>query len=162
MTSLTETWYCTVIAPMRQKGEDSMEDNVFNDKSVVPDGRTLMKTLGETGSLWLELRRYVQDRYGPAIEEWKYYGPKSGWTMKLLSPKKNLFFFTALKGGFRLSFVFGDRAVEAIMESDLPRNIIEEITNSKKYPEGRGLRVEVKDMRAAAAVRELIRIKAEN
>ena len=139
-----------------------MEDNAFNDKSVVPDGRTLLKTLGDMGEIWLELRRYVQSNYGPAIEEWKYYGPKTGWTMKLLSPSKNLFFFTALKGGFRLSFAFGDRAVEAILRSDLPKNIIDEVTNAKKYPEGKGLRVEVKDRRVAAAVRELIRIKAEN
>ncbi len=139
-----------------------MEDNAFNDKSVVPDGRTLLKTLGDMGEIWLELRRYVQSNYGPAIEEWKYYGPKSGWTMKLLSPRKNLFFFTALRGGFRLSFVFGDRAVEAILRSDLPKQIIDEVASAKKYPEGKGLRVEVKDRRAAAAIRELIRIKAEN
>ncbi len=145
-----------------RKGEFYMEENAFNDKSVVPDGRTLLKTLGDMGDVWLELRRYVQNNYGPAIEEWKYYGSKSGWTMKLLLPRKNLFFFTALKEGFRLSFVFGDRAVEAILRSDLPKNIIDEVANSKKYPEGRGLRVEVKDRRAAAAVRELIRIKAEN
>jgi hypothetical protein len=146
----------------KRKGDYSMEDNAFNDKSVVPDERTLLSTLGDMGEIWLELRRYVQSNYGPAIEEWKYYGSKSGWTMKLLSPGKNLFFFTALKGGFRLSFVFGDRAVEAILRSDLPKNIIDEVANAKKYPEGKGLRVEVKDRRAAAAVRELIRIKAEN
>lgn len=139
-----------------------MEENVFNDKSVVPDGRDVLKTLGDAGGLWLELRRFVQENYGPAIEEWKFYGPKSGWTMKLVLPKKNLFFFIAMKGGFRLSFVFGDKAVEAIDQSDLPRAMIEEVKNARRYPEGRGLRIDVRDRRYLAAAKTLTRIKAEN
>lgn len=139
-----------------------MEENIFNDKLVVPDGRTVQKALGEAGGFWLELRKYVQENYGPAIEEWKYYGLKSGWTMRMLSNKRNLFFFTVIDKGFRLSFVFGDRAVDAIGRSDLPRSIIDEVMNAQKYPEGRGLRIEVKDRRLAAAVKTLIKIKAEN
>ncbi len=139
-----------------------MEENIFNDKLVVPDGRSIQKALGEAGSFWLELRKHIQENYGPAIEEWKYYGPKSGWTMKMLSKKRSLFFFTVIDNGFRLSFVFGDRAVEAIGKSDLPGSIVDEITNAQKYPEGRGLRIEVKDRRLAAAIKTLIKIKAEN
>lgn len=139
-----------------------MEENIFNDKSSVPDGRSVLKALGDAGSYWLELRRHIQESYGPAIEEWKYHGPKSGWTMEMLSQRRSLFFFVAMKEEFRLLFVFGDRAVEAIEHSDLPKSMIDEVTSAQKRPEGRGLRIEVKDGRFAAAIKTLIKIKAEN
>ncbi len=139
-----------------------MSENAFNDKSVVPDGSKVLKALGRTGKLWLEIRRHVQEKYAPAIEEWKYYGPKSGWTMKLISKQRNLFFFTASEGGFRLAFVFGDKAVEQIEKSDLPKNIIDEVRNTTKYVEGRGLLLEVKDEKTVAAVKTLIKIKVES
>lgn len=139
-----------------------MEDNLFDDKSVVPDGRSVLKALGDMATVWLDLRKYIQENYGPAIEEWKYYGPTSGWTMKFISKKRNLFFFTAIRGGFNVFFMFDDKAVDAIERSDLPKNIIDEVKNGTRYPEGRELRLEVKDKRTAVTVRSLIKIKAEN
>ena len=82
-----------------------------------------------------------------SIEEWKYYGPKSGWTLKTLRKKRNLFFFTPHQGYFRIAFVFGDRAVAEILISDLPKAMIEEVKNAKKYAEGRGIRIDVKTRR---------------
>lgn len=139
-----------------------MEENIFNDKSLVPDGRTVQKALGEVWSFWLELRKHIQENYGPAIEEWKYYGPKSGWTMKMFCQKKDIFSFVVIEGGFRISFVFGDKTVDAIRRSELPKSVIDEIASAQKYPEGRGFSIEVKDRRFAAVIRTLIKIKSEN
>lgn len=139
-----------------------MDENVFDDKSSVPDGRSVLRALGDIGSYWLELRRYIQENYGPAFEEWRYYGQKSGWVMKMVSKKKNLFSFTAIKGGFCVSFVFGHKAIKAIKESDLPTSIMDEMMIPQKYPEGRGLTIEVKDRRSMGLIKTLIKIKAEN
>lgn len=139
-----------------------MEENVFTDKSIVPDGRSVLRALGDAGSLWLELRRYIQENYGPAIEEWKYYGPRSGWTMKLVSPQKTLFAFTALRDAFRLVFVFAENELEVLERSDLPKNLVEEAKSAKKSPEGRRLQIEVKDRRCFTTAKMLTEIRAEN
>ena len=82
--------------------------------------------------------------------------------MKTLYKKRNLFFFTAFEGYFRIAFVFGDRAVAEIVSSDLPKAVIEEITNAKKYAEGRGIRIDVKTRRDVESVKKLIAFKAMN
>ena len=139
-----------------------MSANVFIDKLAKPDDQALVSALGKTYPLWEEIEKHVATAHGESIEEWKYYGPKSGWTLKTLHKKRNLFFFTPCQGYFRIALVFGDRAVAQILTSDLPTAIIEEVKNAKRYAEGRGLRVEVKTRRDVESVKKLIAIKVMN
>jgi hypothetical protein len=139
-----------------------MSANVFIDKLAKPDDQALVRALGTTYPLWAEIEKHVATEHSESTEEWKYYGPKSGWTLKTLRKKRNLFFFTPYQGYFLIAFVFGDRAVAEILKSDLPKAMIEEVTNAKKYAEGRGLRVEVKTRRDVESVKKLISIKVMN
>jgi len=139
-----------------------MSANVFIDKLAKPDDQALVRALGKTYPLWAEIEKHIATTLGKSVEEWKYYGLKSGWTMKTLYKKRNLFFFTACEGYFRIAFVFGDRAVAEILKSDLPKAVIEEITNAKKYAEGRGIRIDVKTRRDVESVKKLIAFKVMN
>jgi hypothetical protein len=139
-----------------------MSANVFIDKLAKPDDQALVSALGKTYPLWAEIEKHIATTLGESVEEWKYYGLKSGWTMKTLYKKRNLFFFTACEGYFRIAFVFGDRAVAEILKSDLPKAVIEEITNAKKYAEGRGIRIDVKTRRDVESVKKLIAFKVMN
>ena len=64
--------------------------------------------------------------------------------MKVLCGKRNLFFFVPREGGFQTGFVFGEKAIEEVMRSGLPERLKKELRESRKYAEGRGLRVEVR------------------
>ena len=139
-----------------------MSANVFINKLAKPDDQALVRVLGKTYPLWAEIEKHVATADGESTEEWKHYGPKSGWTLKTLHKKRNLFFFTPCQGYFRIAFVFGDRAVAEILTSDLSKAMIEEVKNAKKYAEGRGLRVEVKTHRDVESVKKLIAIKVMN
>ncbi|UCE48498.1 MAG: DUF3788 family protein, partial [Phycisphaerales bacterium] len=63
---------------------------------------------------------------------------------------------------FRISFVFGDRAVAAAEQSDLPKDLIETLKNARKYAEGRGLQVEVKGPSDVEDIKRLVEIKIDN
>jgi len=136
-----------------------MSSSVFSDKSVRPDDRQLAAALGRAYPLWLEIKCHIQAEYGEMVEEWKHYGSKSGWILKSLNKKRNLFFLIPCQGYFRIAFVFGDKAVAAIEKSDLPAAIIEEIRTARKYAEGRGLRLEVKKRGDVENVKMLLAIK---
>lgn len=136
-----------------------MESRAFMDKSIQPDNDRLTQVLGESWKFWEAIKDQIKDEHGDVIEEWKFYGANYGWTLKILLKKRNLFFFTALNGYFRLGFVFGDRAVAAAEQSDLPGKMINELKNARKYAEGRGLRIEVKNQEALENVKRLIDIK---
>ncbi len=139
-----------------------METSVFTDKSARPDNPQLVKTLGGKARFWEAIKGHIEENYGDVTEEWKFYGAKSGWVLKMLLKKRNLFFFTPLEGDFRLGFVFGDKAVSAAEKSDLPKDMINTLKDAKKYVEGRGLRVEVKSATDVENVKKLIDIKVKN
>ena len=139
-----------------------MSSSVFTDRSTEPTPKELKEALGETAPFWSEIRHHLETEHGPLAEEWKFYSAKSGWTMKTLRKKRNLFFLTPLDGCFRLGFVFGDRAVAAIEGSDVPDSIKEELRSAKRYTEGRVLALEVRTREDIGPVKTLVAIKVDN
>lgn len=139
-----------------------MSGSVFKDRSVLPDTEALTNVLGETASCWNKLRNDLEDEFGELVEDWKFYGQKSGWTLKLLRKKRNLFFVLPQEGSFQITFVFGDRAVAEVEKSDLPESIKEALRNARKYAEGRGLQIKVTTPEDVNIVEALVRIKVHN
>jgi len=139
-----------------------MAASVFEDKATMPDDKMLAKALGKSNRLWQEIKKHLKAEYGELIEEWKFYGQKSGWILKTLLKKRNLFFFIPLKGSFHVSFVFGEKAVAAVEKSGLPKELITELKNARKYAEGRGLRIDVKNSTDVEHIKKLVEIKVNN
>lgn len=139
-----------------------MSENIFMDKSVKPDNAMLEKAFGPAYKLWQDIRTSLEKDYGPLTEEWKHYGAKSGWTLKLMMKKRNLFFVGPRDKYFLVAFVFGDKAVAAVEQSALPKEMIDELKNATKYAEGRGLRFDVKTAKDVKHVKLLAGIKVEN
>lgn len=139
-----------------------METNAFMEKSIQPDDRQLALVLGKKSPFWEAIKQHIAQKHGDFTEEWKFYNTKSGWTLKVLLKKRNLFFFVPMQGGFRLAFVFGDKAVSAVEHSDLPQTIKNELRHARKYAEGRGIRIEVKSQKDIEHVKKLIDIKVGN
>jgi hypothetical protein len=139
-----------------------MPTSIFTEKATEPTTAGLLEVLGANGGLWTDLRQHLEEEYGPLVEEWKHYGQKTGWLLKLLRKKRNLFFLTPLEGHFRMTFIFGDKAVAAIEESDVPMEVIEELKQARKYAEGRGMSLFVRKAEDVATVKKLVAIKLAN
>ena len=139
-----------------------MAASVFEDKATRPDDKMLAKALGKSNRLWQDIKKHLKAEYCELIEEWKFYGQKSGWILKTLLKKRNLFFFIPLKGSFHVSFVFGEKAVAAVEKSGLPKELITELKNARKYAEGRGLRIDVKNSTDVEHIKKLVEIKVNN
>jgi hypothetical protein len=136
--------------------------SIFIDKSVKPNNVILAEALKTTYKFWEEILKSLYDEYGKLEEEWRYYGPKTGWLLKLFYRKRNLFFLIPNKKYFTLAFVFGDKAVDEIENSNLPKSIKDEIKNTVKYAEGRGIRIDVKKQSIIKNVKKLVSIKIQN
>jgi hypothetical protein len=136
-----------------------METSVFKDKNVRPDAELLASALGTNHKHWEVIQNYLSEHWGAVSEEWKFYGPKSGWQLKVLLKKRNLFFLTPLPGRFRVAFIFGDRAVTVIEASDLAAALKKELHDAPRYAEGRGLRVDVLNDTDVKNVYRLLAVK---
>jgi hypothetical protein len=134
----------------------------MHDGSREPDDALLRSMLGKTMDLWKDLRSRMAGTYPTIREEWKFYGRKYGWNMKMIHGKRNLFFFVPREGGFMVGFTFGEKATEEVMRSRLSERLKKELSESRKYAEGRGLRVDVRSAGDLGVVKELVEIKIRN
>lgn len=142
--------------------EDEMKEFLFLDKSAVPTDEDLQEVLSGTYKYWRSILDEVSATHGEIIPEWKFYDKKSGWTLKNMVKKRNIFFFKPYKGFFELTFVFGEKAVSMIETGTISKSIITAIHSAKKYAEGRGVTVRVRMKGDLRDIFKLIDIKIRN
>ena len=136
-----------------------MAASIFPDKQVVPTDDDLARELGGSKILFDRLADFIRQEFPPVTTEWKHYGQKSGWILKLFSGARNLFFVVPCSGYFKLAFTFGDRAVERILADQFPEPLKNELASARKYAEGRTIQLEIETTEDAEIARKLARIK---
>jgi len=139
-----------------------MFENQFKEKNTVPDEKSIVETLKSNYIYLEEIRSFIADSIGETKEEWKYYGAKYGWNLKNFYKKRNLYFIGIYDGYFKISFVFGERAFNAIMEADIATQLKKDLSEARKYAEGRGLSIDVHDKTYLDDLKKLIQIKIKN
>ncbi len=91
--------------------------------------------------------------------EWKWYGAKSGWGLKLFEKKRNLCFLNPKEGAFDVAFVFGERARHETLAGPAPEAVKVLLRDARHYPEGWAVRLTVTKKAELELVRRLLEIK---
>lgn len=141
---------------------NNMSVSLFDNPHTEPDQHMLAVALGDTWSYLNRTISFIADQYGKFTSEWKCYGKKSGWILKLYSGKRNVLFLIPCEGYFKVSFTFGEKALQQIMLEELPGFNKQELLDAKKYAEGRTIQYPVRTDRDAENLLALVRIKLEN
>lgn len=136
--------------------------SVFNDKDKRPTEKNLQKALGKTYPHWNALEEFVLTQYPKAKQEWKHSGEKFGWSFQLKDQKRAIVYLLPRDGFFKVALVFGQKATDEILESDIDKAIKDELNAAKKYAEGRGIRLDVKTKAALTDIKKLIQIKLQH
>ena len=147
---------------VRRTENDGVALSAFDDKSTKPDVKDLKKTLGRSAVHWDDLVAHVTAKYAPLDETWIFSGANWGWSLRLKRKRRTVLYMTPCKGHFLVGFVLGEKAVSAARGSTLPRSTITIIDEAKKYAEGRGVRIEIKNKSNLAIAKKLAAIKMEH
>lgn len=137
------------------------EISIFPDKAVKPTEQDLREKLSSKYQLWKHLHDFVFAQYPGGIAEWNFPGKKYGWSYRIKDKKRAIIYLLPRDGYFKAAFVFGDKAVARIMESDISSSIKEDLNQARKYAEGRGIRIGVKGSDIISDIEKLVRIKLE-
>jgi len=135
--------------------------NAFVGRNAPPSDADLAAALGPLKPLWDELTDGLGEELGLTEREWKSYGLKHGWALRLRRGKRNIIHIAPCLGSVRVLLILGDRAVEAA-RSGGGKAIVRLLDDAPRYPEGTGIRLEVKSARTLPTIRRLARIKLEN
>jgi uncharacterized protein DUF3788 len=71
-------------------------------------------------------------------------------------------YFLPRDGYFEVAFVFGQKATDMVVDSNVDQEIKNNLLNARKYAEGRGVKVVVKNETVYNDIKKLINIKMEN
>lgn len=136
--------------------------NIFTEKGLIPTDMDLIENLGTTYALWHQIQEFVLDQYPKGLKEWNYPGKKYGYSYRIKDKKRAILYFLPRKNYFEVAFVFGQKATDLIMESDISLEIKNELIKARKYAEGRGIRIEVKNDLNITDIKKLVEIKLAN
>lgn len=138
------------------------QPNAFIGKTEKPSEEELFRALGSSSSVWKELIGWLADKHGVTTQEWKSYSPKFGWSMQVKLKKRTIVHLSPRNGSFQAVFILGDRAVEAAKQSKPSQSLTKILQEAPKYPEGTGIRLNVKATKDLATIRKLAEIKLAN
>ena len=136
--------------------------SAFEDKTAPPTAPAVAKTIGRTTPLWSEVRKHLAREYEPVEEAWKFYSRKSGWCLQVKRKKRTILYMIPCKDFFLVAFVLGEKAVKSARTSNLPARVVGQIDAARKYVEGRGIRLEVRNATGLRTVKKLAAIKMAN
>ena len=133
--------------------------SAFDDKSETPRRGDLERVLGRSIGAWDALLDHLGVAYAPLTERWGYSGAKWGWSLRLIQKKRTILYMTPQERGFQVGFALGEKAVGAAREAGISRETLDVVDNAPKYPEGRGIRLQVRFKKDLPAVRTLAEAK---
>ena len=139
-----------------------MDTSIFMDLSKKPETADLEIPLGNTYPIWIEIRDFVLEKYPAAVEEWHISVKKYGWGFRIKDKKRAIIYLSPREGFFLVAMVFGQKATDQILNSDISAGIKEELMNSKVYMEGRVVRLAINDRSLINDIKKLVEIKIAN
>jgi len=132
------------------------------DKAQVPNDEELKKALGTSFDLWKSIRDYTLKNYPKAQEEWNFPGAKYGWSFRIKDKKRAIVYLLPGDKNFRVALVYGEKATNQALSSNLSKEIKDVIETATVYAEGRGFRIEITDKKIIKDIEMLIDIKLAN
>ena len=138
-----------------------MTDRPFLDKAAPPDAKALHAALGRASGRWTELHDEVASRFAPTAEKWSYGGKAYGWSLQIRRAKKTVLYMIPCRGSFLASMAFGESACAAAKTSGLAPELLTLIAAAPVFPEGRAVKLEVRNQDDVANVVRLAAIRME-
>jgi hypothetical protein len=135
--------------------------NAFIGRKTQPSNKEVLEKLGPAKATWKELLKFLE-KQGIESKEWKSISPKYGWSLRPALKKRTILHLAPCEGCFRVAFILGDRAVVAAKASDLPRSLLKELAEARRYAEGTGIRCVVREPNDLESIRKLVEIKLKD
>jgi hypothetical protein len=145
-----------------RQAKSNVIGNAFAGQAKQPTEAQLVAALGDCHELWQQLITDLKNELAIDTAEWHTSSVKLGWSLRLQAKKRNIVYFSPRDGYFLASFALGDKAITAARKSDLGSSALDIIAESKRYPEGTAVRIEVRSESDLLTVKKLAKIKIAN
>jgi hypothetical protein len=133
--------------------------NAFINEPGPPTDAKLAAALGAAKAAWDQLLTCLAQELDVKDQEWKRHSPKWGWSLRVKRKARTVVWLSPRTGCFEVLFILGGKAMQAARQSRLPQRVTRVSDEAPKYPEGTGVRLEVKSARDLSTLMKLAEIK---
>ncbi len=133
--------------------------NAFAGQTTKPTEAQLEAAVGSRKKLWDQLIAELDEQGAFDQQKWNSYSPKYGWSLRLIQKKRRILYLVPYRGYFQASAIVGERALKTAKQSGLPAKLLKIIAAAPRYPEGTGIRIDVKTPADLKTVKTLVAIK---
>ncbi len=133
--------------------------SVLLDKATKPDDTSLSKALGKSKPHWDAIIARVVDEHPELTREWKFYGAKHGWQLRIARKKAVVLYMIPHQGSFLAALALKEPALAVLRSSGFLAGLVAEIDGAKANVEGRPARIEVTRKGQVDIVLRLLELK---
>ncbi|HUX38122.1 MAG TPA: DUF3788 family protein [Rectinemataceae bacterium] len=133
-----------------------MSDNRFLAEAPAPDPKSIAAALGDASS-WYE---GILEAATGFERDWKHYGKKYGWKLKIHDGAKALLELTIGARSLRLGLAVRERELGSLREDPLAAPLVATFLDGNEAKGGWGIRIEVENEARYAQALVLIRALA--
>ncbi len=133
--------------------------SVCVDKDHQPDDEALAAILGRSKLHWDAVLAHLRAEYPALSHDWKFYGKKHGWQLKVMGKRKAFLYMIPHQGSFLAGMALRPAELERLRSARVPAALIAEIEAEKAYPEGQPARLEVRTKPHFSALLRLLSVR---
>ncbi|MFC1568689.1 DUF3788 family protein [bacterium] len=138
-----------------------MSISIFQDPNIEPDDNDLKAQVKKTFPVFEKIIVFTENNFPDVSRQWMYY-KNYGWHLRVKSKKRNLFGISPEQGRFLVSFIYGQKATDEALKSDLPEEIKCIIKEGRVCSMGRTVRIQVNQLMKSEIFETIIRIKVKH
>ena len=136
------------------------DKGILSDRNVLPTDEYIFTLIGDNKLHWTKIMDYVSGNYDNISGTWNYYNDGKQWLYKMVQKKKTIFWLSVIRGTFRITFYFGDKAEPLIENSDLTAEIKEDFRTAHRYGKIRPVTIRITCEQDVDNVLKLFEIKS--
>ena len=136
-----------------------MDQPILSDKNQYPTEEIIYSHIGKSKSQWLSLFDYIHANHPDISEEWRYYNDGKSWLMKVTRKSKTVFWLSIIKGSFRTTFYFPDKAKDLLLKGIISDALKKQYKEGKNYGKIRGITINYKNKKDIEDAKSLMAIK---
>ena len=136
-----------------------MEPPVLTDKDEFPSEEVIASHLGRRMALWNALFQFIHAEHADFEERWRYYNDGKSWLLNVSRKKKTVFWLSVIRGTFRITAYFTDKAAESIAASALSAELKERFVAARAMGKLRGITITFKKKSDVEDAKILIALK---
>jgi hypothetical protein len=129
-----------------------MSDNYYMDGTVCPTDDAVQLVLGEKFA-WYEA---ILDLCDDFEQQWKHYGKKYGWKLKVHDGAKTLLELTVDSACFRIGMAVRERELKVLRANPETAAKLGELLDADKFAEGWGIRLTIDDAKRFEQAKALV------